>query len=27
VVTNFHAEAEGVTSDDLINELIAAAGH
>jgi MoxR-like ATPase len=26
LVTNFHAEAEGVTTDDLIRELVAAAG-
>ncbi len=26
LVTNFHAEAEGVTSDDLIREFVAAAG-
>jgi MoxR-like ATPase len=27
LVTNFHAEAEGVTTDELINELVVAAGH
>ena len=27
LVTNFHAEAESVTTDDLIRELVAAAGH